>query len=92
MTETDLMRLKMKPCDFNVTVTKQVKTLTSSRVKICLLQLRLKRTEKENVKEHSVHIHVRSVSANKGTYELPLNGVKLLLRRNCRAHCHSVRN
>ena len=80
----------MKPCDFNVTVTKQVKTLTSSRVKICLLQLRLKRTEKKNVKEHSAHIHVRSV--NKGTYELPLNGVKLLLRRNCRAHCHSVRN
>ena len=61
MTETDLMRLKMKPCDFNVTVTKQVKTLTISRVKICLLQLRLKRTEKKNVKEHSVHIHVRSV-------------------------------
>ena len=41
----------MKPCDFNVTWTKQVKTLTSSRVKICLLQLRLMQRRKTNGKE-----------------------------------------
>lgn len=44
----------MKACDFNVTVTKQVKTLTSltsSRVKFCLLQLRLMQRGKTNVKE-----------------------------------------